>query len=83
MVQKEKLDTVEKVAQKINFLTDRGFIQTNVIEDVNDKIRQLNEQVNGFSFTVDNRDAKNSNNQRQKKLFVVKTSDPQSEQQIK
>jgi hypothetical protein len=51
MIQKEKLDTVEKVAHKINSLTESGFTQTNVIEDVHDKIRHLNEQVNGFSFT--------------------------------
>ena len=84
MIERERLDTVKKVAKRINLLTERGFMQTNVIEDVNDKVRQLNEQVGGFSFnTGDHQDAKdNKNKQRQQKLLVVKTSDPQSEQQI-
>ncbi len=82
MIQKEKLDSVEKVAQKINLLTERGFTQTNVIEDMNDKMRQLSEQVNGFSFTGESKTNEHKLTQKQKKLFVVKTSDPQSEQQI-
>ena len=42
MIEREKLNTVEKVAKRINLLTERGFMQTNVIEDVNDKVRQVN-----------------------------------------
>ncbi len=53
-----------------------------MIEDVSDKIRQLNEQVSGFSFTGESKKDENHNTKKQKKLFVVKTSDPQSEQQI-
>ena len=63
-------------------MTERGFTQTNVIEDVSDKIRQLSEQVNGFSFTGESKKDENHTTKKQKKLFVVKSSDPQSEQQI-
>lgn len=53
-----------------------------MIEDVSDKIRQLSEQVNGFSFTGESKKDENHTTKKQKKLFVVKTGDPQSEQQI-
>lgn len=75
MIEKEGLDTVEKVAQKIGSLAEKSFSNTNVIEDVHDKIRQINELSQGFSFTGEPAQILN---QKKKKLFVIKTNDPQS-----